>query len=117
MTWCVGGRQTPLRQCSLSAGIVGGWRMLTSTRAHHPLDTGTAPFDVGARCMTKPMPESSCKMRIVAKTAGVRDFAEMLTGTDRRPAFQKVRGVIQSNRVYQFAAGRAARRQELLEVA
>ena len=83
--------------------------MLTSTRAHYPVANGTAPFDVGSRCMTKPMPESSCKMSIVAKATGVRNFAEMLTGTDRRPAFQKVRGVIQTNGIYQFAAGRAAR--------
>jgi hypothetical protein len=54
--------------------------------------------------MTKPMPESSCKMSIVAKAAGVRNFSEMLTCTERRPAFQKVRGVIQPNGIYQFTA-------------
>ena len=91
--------------------------MLTITRAHYPVADGIAPFDVGTRCVTKPMPESSCKMSIVAKAGGLRNFAEMLTCPDRCPAFQKVRGVIQTKGIYQFAAGRAARRQELLEVA
>ena len=71
--------------------------MLSSAGAHYPGPNGTASLQVGARCVTKPIPESSCKMGIVAKAAGVRDFAEMLTRTERRPAFQKVRGVIQTN--------------------
>jgi len=82
--------------------------MLTSTCAHYRVANGIACFEVGARCMTKPMPESSCEMSIVAKAAGVRNFAEMLTCTERRPAFQKVRGVIQTNGIYQFVACRAA---------
>jgi hypothetical protein len=80
--------------------------MLSSTRAHDPIANGTA----GARCMAKPIPEPSCEMGIVAKAAGVRDFAKMLTCTERRPAFQKVYGAIQTNGIYQFAAGTAARR-------
>jgi hypothetical protein len=84
--------------------------MLTSMGVHSPVANGTASFEVGARCMTKPMPESSCEMSIVAKATGVRNFAEMLTCTERRPAFEKVRGVIQTNGIYQFAACRAARR-------
>jgi hypothetical protein len=82
--------------------------MLTST--HHPVAKGSAPFEVGARCTTKPMPESSCEMSIVAKAASVRNFAETLTCTERRPAFQKVRSLIQTNGIYQFAASTAARR-------
>jgi hypothetical protein len=46
--------------------------------------------------MTEPIPKSSCEMGIVAKAAGVRDFTEMLTCTERRPAFQQVRGVLQT---------------------
>jgi hypothetical protein len=84
--------------------------MLTSACAHYPVANGTAPFEMGARCTTKPTPESSCEMRIVAKAAGVRNFAETLTCTERRAALQKVRGVIQTNGIYQFAACRAARR-------
>jgi hypothetical protein len=80
--------------------------MLTSVSAHYPVANGTAFFEAGARCMTKPMPESSCEMSIVAKAAGVRNFSEMMTCTERRPAFQKVRGVIQPNGIYQFAPGR-----------
>jgi len=84
--------------------------MLTSTGARHPVAGGTASFEVGARCTTKPMPESSCEMSIVAKAAGVRNLPERLTCTERRPAFQKVRGMIQTNAIYQFAACTAARR-------
>jgi hypothetical protein len=40
--------------------------------------------------MTNPMPESSCKMTIVAKAAGVRNFAEgelpLLIGLGCTPA-------------------------------
>ena len=67
--------------------------------------------------MTKPIPESSCEMGIVTKSAGVRDFAEMLTCSVRPPVFQQARGVVQTNGIDQFAAGAAARRQELLDVA
>jgi hypothetical protein len=52
---------------------------------------------MGARRTTEPTPESSCEMSIVAKAAGVRDFAEMLTRTERGPALQQVRGVIQTH--------------------
>jgi hypothetical protein len=68
--------------------------MLINIGAHCRGADGPASFAVGARCMTKPIPESSCEMSIVAKAAGVRNFAEMLASAERRPAFQKVRGVI-----------------------
>jgi hypothetical protein len=84
--------------------------MLTSTGAHYPVATGTASFGVNSRRMTKPMLKFSCEMNIVAKAAGVRNLAERLTCMERRPAIQKVRGMIQTNRIYQFAARRAARR-------
>jgi hypothetical protein len=56
--------------------------MLTSRCARHPVANGTASFEAGARSMTKPMPESSHEMSIVAKPAGARNFAEMLTCTE-----------------------------------
>jgi hypothetical protein len=65
---------------------------------------------VGSRRMTKPMPKFPREMSIVAKAAGVRNLAERLTRIERRPAIQKVCGMIQTNRIYQFAARRAARR-------
>jgi hypothetical protein len=49
--------------------------------------------------MAKPMPKFSCEMSIVAKAAGVRNLAERLTCIERRPAIQKVRGVIQTNTI------------------
>ena len=91
--------------------------MLSSAGAQYPGPNGTASFHVGARRMTEPIPESSCEMGVVAKAAGVRDFAEMLTCSVRRPACQQARGVVQTNGIDQFAACAAARRQELLDVA
>ena len=84
--------------------------MLTGTGEHFPGAISTARFEMGTRGMTKSMPESSCEMGIVTKAAGVRDFAEMRTSTERRPASQKVRGAVQTNGIYQFAACTAARR-------
>jgi hypothetical protein len=60
--------------------------------------------------MTKPLPESLGEMSVVAKAAGIRNLAQMLICTERRPASQEVRGVIQTNGIYHFAARRAARR-------
>jgi hypothetical protein len=40
--------------------------MLTSMCAHCPAANGTAAFEVGARCVAKSMPGSSCEMSIVA---------------------------------------------------
>ena len=71
--------------------------MLTSTGAHYSVANSTACFEMGARCMTKTLSESCGEMSIVAKAAGVRDFAEMLTRTERGPALQQVRGVIQAH--------------------
>lgn len=82
--------------------------MLTST--HYPAAQETVAFEMGAWCTTEPTPESSCEMGIIAKAAGISNFAEMLTCTDKRPAFQKVRGLIQPNGIYQFAASKTARR-------
>ena len=42
--------------------------------AHYLGANAAASFEMGARCMAKPIPESSCEMDIVAKAAGVRDF-------------------------------------------
>ena len=59
----------------------------------------------GSRTVAK----SPREMRVVAKAAGVRDFAERLACLQRRAAMQKARSVI-------FAAGRATRREQLLPV-
>src|SRR5262245_26486307 len=62
------------------------------------------------------MAKSSREMGVVAKTTGVRDLAERLACLQRRAAMQKARGVIQTKRVNEFAAGRATRREQLLQV-
>src|SRR6516165_12097265 len=62
------------------------------------------------------MAKSPRKMGVVAKAAGVRDLAERLACLQRRAAMQKARGLIQTKRVIEFAASRATRREQLLQV-
>jgi hypothetical protein len=66
--------------------------------------------------VTEPLAKPPCKMRIVAKAAGIGDLAERLVCADHRPTMQKVRGVIQTKRIDVFAAGKAALSEELLHV-
>jgi hypothetical protein len=56
-------------------------------------------------------------MSVVAKAAGVGDRAERLAHAQECPAMQEARGVIQTKRIDELTAGRAARRKELLDVA
>src|SRR5438874_4006079 len=67
--------------------------------------------------MTESLAKLSCEMRVVAKTAGVGDLAQGLPCSERRPTMQQARGMLQAQRVNEFAAGRAARRKELLQIA
>ena len=66
--------------------------MLSSMCAHCPAANGTASFEVGARRMTKPMPESSCEMSIVTSNKSqVKDLpshAPTLWGSSRAIALQ-----------------------------
>jgi hypothetical protein len=71
---------------------------------------------VGARRVTEPPTKSSCEMGVVTKATGVGDFAERLACRQQRPAMQKVRGVIQTKRIYKFTASRPALSEELLEI-
>src|SRR3984893_11618966 len=70
-------------------------------------------FDI--RRTARSMAKFSCKMSVVAKAAGVGNLAERLARIERRPAKQKVRGMIQANGIHQFAARRAALRKKLLD--
>ena len=72
---------------------------------------------VGARRVTESMAKSSCEMNVVAKATGVGDLAERLARVQQRPALQEECGVIQTTRVYEFAAGSSMCREELLDVA
>jgi hypothetical protein len=65
---------------------------------------------------TEPAAKFSGEISIVAKAAGVGDLAERLARAQQRPAMQEARGVIQTKRIDEFTAGRAALRKELLEV-
>jgi hypothetical protein len=62
------------------------------------------------------MAEFSCKMSVVAKAAGVGDFAERLACAQQRSAMQEMRGLIQTERIDEFTAGQAALGKKLLEV-
>jgi hypothetical protein len=62
------------------------------------------------------MTKSACEMGIVAKATGVGDLAQGLACSQCRAAMQKARGMIQTKRIYEFAAGRAPRCKELLKV-
>src|ERR1700724_2253253 len=99
---------------SLSSGSVLPTPTLISTGAHRSVAGATMPSRVGAWHATKPMVKSSCEMGVVAKAAGVGDLDQRLTRSQRRPALQKARSVIQTKRVYELTAGRAALRKELL---
>jgi hypothetical protein len=67
--------------------------------------------------MSEPAAKLSGEMSIVAKAAGVGDLADGLARVQQPPAMQLTRGMIQTDRMYQLSAGRAARRKELLKVA
>jgi hypothetical protein len=62
------------------------------------------------------MTEAAAKIRIVGKAACIRDFAERLACTQQFPASDETRGVIQTNRLDEMAAGRVMRQKELLKV-
>src|SRR3984893_16619016 len=84
--------------------------MFLSKRAR--LSSGEAP----ARCMTEPVTKLSREMPVVAKTGSIGNFAESLTGVEGGPALQKTRGVIQTERIDEFTAGRAALCKHFLEI-
>ena len=86
------------------------WRPFARTGAH------CFSFDATAWRVAEPMAKSPREMGVVAKAAGIRDLAERLACLQRRASMQKARGVIQTKRVNEFAAGRAARREEFLEI-
>ena len=59
--------------------------------------------------VAEPMAKFAREMGVIAKATGEGDLAQRLACSQRRPAMQKVRGVIQTKRVYEFATGRTAR--------
>ena len=67
--------------------------------------------------MAEPPAKSAGEIRIVGKAAGIGDLAERLACAQQLPAMHKARGVIQTNRLYEMAAGRVVRGEELLQVA
>ena len=71
---------------------------------------------VRARRTTKPIAESSRKMRVIAKAAGIRDLAQGLARAKQRAPLQKMRGMTQAKRIDEFVAGCAALDKQLLNV-
>ena len=86
------------------------WRPFARTGAH------CFSFGATAWRVAEPMTKSPREMGVVAKPAGVRDLGERLACLQRGAAMQKVRGVIQTKRLNEFAAGRATRREQFLYV-
>jgi hypothetical protein len=72
---------------------------------------------VGAWRVTELTAKFSCEMSIVTEAAGIGNLAERLACVQQRPAMQKARGVIQTKRIDEFTARRAALRKELLKIA
>jgi hypothetical protein len=54
----------------------------------------------GTRRMAEAMAKFTREMGVIAKATGEGDLAQRLACSQRRPAMQKVRGVIQTERVY-----------------
>jgi hypothetical protein len=71
---------------------------------------------VDARRVAESIAKLSREMRVVAKAAGVSDFAERLARAKQRPAMQKLRSVFQTKRIDGFAAGQTMLSKELLEL-
>jgi hypothetical protein len=92
-------------------------RTFTIAGAHYSVAAATISIGVGARRVSETTTELSCKIRVVAKAAGIGNLAERLACVQQRPAMQKARGVIQTKRIDEFTAGRVPRRKELLKVA
>jgi hypothetical protein len=91
---------------------------VSQSRPFGDTDTPSARRDlpVSGWRTTEPMAKFSGEISIIAKTARVGDLADRLTCGQQRPAVQKVRGVIQTKRMYEFTASRAALGKELLQV-
>jgi hypothetical protein len=67
--------------------------------------------------VTEPVSKLSREMCIAAKAASVSNLAEVLICGQLRPAMQKTRGLIKTERIDEFTAGRAALREQFLQIA
>jgi hypothetical protein len=82
-----------------------------------PLTKGATVFwGAPARCTTEPATKLSREMPVVVKTRSIGNLAESLTCVEGGPALQKTRGVIQTERIDQFTAGRAPLCKHFLEI-
>jgi hypothetical protein len=92
-------------------------RTFTIAGAHYSVAAATISIGVGARRVSETTTELSCKIRVVAKAAGIGNLAERLACLCQCPAVQKSHGVIQTKRLDEIAASRTPERKELLKVA
>lgn len=92
-------------------------RTFTIAGAHCSVAAATISIGVGARRVSEPTSELLCKIRVVAKAAGISNLAERLACLCQCPAVQKSHGVIQTKRLDEIAASRTPERKELLKVA
>ena len=96
-----------------ASDVVSQWRTFSGADT---LELGVISR-MGAWGMTEATAKFSNEISIVAKAAGVGDLADGLACFEKRPAFQQRRGVIQTNRLDEVAAGGVSRSKELLKVA
>src|ERR1700730_10289953 len=91
-------------------------RTFTSSGAHRSVANALTVTCGGAWRVSEPTAELPCKMRVVAIAAGIANLAERLACICQCPAMQKSRGVSQTKRLDEMAAGRTPDREEVLEV-
>ena len=97
--------------------VVSLSRTISSPGAHCSVANALTVTCGGAWRVTEPAAKFSGEMSIVTEAAGIGNLAERLACVQQRPAMQKARGVIQTKRIDEFTARRAALRKELLKVA
>ena len=72
---------------------------------------------MGTRRKTEPSAKFLREVTVIAKAAGLGDLADRMACSHHRAAAQQARGVVQSERIDEIAAGRASLRKELLQIA
>jgi len=72
---------------------------------------------MSTRRKTEPSAKFLREVTVIAKAAGVGDLADRLACSRQRAASQQARGVVQSERIDETAAGRTSLHKELLQVA
>jgi len=92
-------------------------RTVIGTGARRAVSSATLRCGVSAWRVTEAVAKFSCEMCVVAKAARVSNRTDGISCVQQLTAIEKACGVVQPKRIDKFAAGRAALRKELLEIA